>query len=246
MNIALIDDNPKDRNDLELILKEYDAIHHFDMNTDSFSDGRSFLEQYHPFQYTIIFLDIYMDGLDGIETARQIRSQDDEVFLVFLTSSNDHRPEAFPLFASSYLSKPCSQEEVFRTLDHLFRLRTQIEKRFSFSYNRKDYSLRYSDIVSLESDRNYLQIKDSKGNVYRTRMTFSSAEAKMDGRFLTLIKGIIVNMDYIAQICDNCCQMQDGTFFPISIKKQKVLQKTLLNYKFSKIRSESLSAGGQT
>ncbi len=77
-------------------------------------------------------------------------------------------------------------------------------------------------------------------------MTFSSAEAKMDGRFLTLIKGIIVNMDYIAQICDNRCQMQDGTFFPISIKKQKVLQKTLLNYKFSKIRSESLSAGGQT
>ena len=45
--------------------------------------------------------------------------------------------DAFDLFAVSYLSKPCSRDRVFRTLDHILRLRTDGERRFSFSFDRQ-------------------------------------------------------------------------------------------------------------
>ena len=243
MDIALIDDLETDRLQLEQILKAYDRIHQLGMNYYHYSGGEDFLKHYQPFRFTVIFLDIYMNGISGIETAEQIRTSDEDVILIFLTTSEEHRPEAFSLFASSYIKKPCSGEQVFRVLDHIFRTRTAAEKRFSFSFDRKDYSLRLADIVSVETDRNYLTIVDRRGASYRTRMTFSTVESLLDNRFLVLMKGIIVNMDYIVKLSDDSCLMKSGISFPIRIKNQKELQQKWLNYKFAKIRKDTAAMG---
>ena len=244
MNIALVDDNEADRLRLERTLRQYDGIHGLGLQIQSFPNGEALLRSYQPFQYTVIFLDIYMDGMSGIETARQIREKDADAILVFLTTSDSHRPDAFSLFASAYLSKPSSEEEVFRALDHILRLHTEKDKRFSFSYNRQSYSLRFADIVSMETDGNYLDIRDREGKAYRTRMTFSRAQAQMDARFLTLMKGILVNMDYIEQIKDTVCRMQGGSTFPLQVKNERELKQTWLNYKFAAIRDTTWSDGG--
>ena len=239
MNIALVDDQEADRARLEHILKEYDSIHKLRMNYSHFSSGEELLREYRPFQYAILFLDIYLDGVSGIETAKRIRAADEDTSIVFLTSSEAFRPDAFSLFATSYLIKPCAQEQVFPTLDHIFRLRTSRENRFSFSFDRQDFSLPYGDIVSLEVDRNYLSITARSGRVYRTRMTFSAAMDRLDSRFLVLMKGVAVNMDRIAQIQDGCCRMQDGRLLPLHVKRQAILREQWLNYKFTKIRENA-------
>jgi len=243
MNIALVDDSAADRARLEQILKKYNSIHQLDMEFFRFSGGEAFLADYQPFRFAVTFLDIYMGGISGVETAERIRAADDDAILIFLTSSEEHRSDAFSLFASSYIIKPCTEEQVFRTMDHIFRIKTERERRFSFSFERKDYSLRYADIVSLETDGNYLSIADRFGNAYRTRMTFSAAEAQLDSRFLTLMKGIIVNMDHIAQISNDRCHMFNGAVFPLNIKNQKNLKQKWLNYKFAKIREETAAFG---
>ena len=236
MNIALVDDFASDRLHLEAILKEYDRIHQLGMGFSHFTNGEELLEAYRPFTYTILFLDIYMGGMSGIETAKRIREMVDTAVLVFLTTSEEHRSDAFSVFASAYLSKPCSEEQVFRFLDHILRLRTANDRRFSFSFDRREYSLSFSDIVSLETDGNYLVITDSKEKKYRTRMTFSAAESQLDNRFLTLLKGIIVNMDYVQRFTENQCWMQGGAVFPLHVKHQKDLKQKWMNYKFAKIR----------
>ena len=239
MNIALVDDREADRVLFEKLLREYDAIHQIGMTYFHFASGEALLKEYWPFRFAIVILDIYMDNMTGIETARKIRETDDDVILIFLTTSEEHRSAAFSVFASAYLSKPCSGEEVFRTLDHIFRLRTENCAHFSFSYDRRDYSLPFCDIVSLETDRNYLSIVEKNGTVYRTRMTFSAAEQQLDGRFLTLMKGIIVNLDFVTQFTDDSCVMQGGAAFPLHVKSKKELQQKWLNYKFAKIRKNA-------
>ena len=245
MNIALVDDDAGDRLRLEQLLKEYGTIHGLDLCIDQFSDAEAFLRGYESFRYAVIFLDIYMDGLSGIEAAREIRKVDDDAKLVFLTSSESHRADAFDLFAVSYLGKPCAQEQVFRTLDHILRLRTDGEKRFSFSYNRQSFSLLLGEIVSLETEGNYLVIADCQGRTYRTRMTFFAAMKQLDPRFMELQKGIAVNMDRIAQIQDGRCRMQSGTVFPLRVRSRKELREKWLNYKFAKIREETAALGGE-
>ena len=174
-----------------------------------------------------------------IDTAKGIRETDDSTSLVFLTTSEEYRPDAFSLFATSYLIKPCAKEQVFRTLDHIFRLRTSAEPCLSFSFDRQEFSLPFGDIVSLETDGNYLAITDQTGRIYRTRMTFSTAMERLDSRFLILIRGVTVNMDRVAQILDGQCRMQSGALFPLQVKRQAELREQWLNYKFAKIREDS-------
>ncbi len=239
MNIALVDDTASDRQGLEAILKEYDTINRIGMQFEHFADGADLLKDYQPLKYAIVFLDIYMDSLGGIETARRIRETDDDTVLVFLTTSEEHRPEAFSVFAAAYLGKPCRRDEVFRVLDHVLHVRTEKEKRFFFSFDRQEYSLRFSDIVSMETVGNYLSITDREHNTYRTRMTFSTAEKRLDDRrFLSLMKGVLVNLDYVLQIGDGRCLMQGGAALPLRLKDEKELQQKWLNYKFAKIRRE--------
>ena len=128
MNIAIVDDSATDRRHLEQILQKYAAINQLDMNIEHFSGGEAFLNHYQPYQYTIIFLDIFMNGITGIKTAEIIRETDEESVLVFLTTSEDHRPEAFSVFATTYISKPSSREAIFRALDHILHCRTEKEQ----------------------------------------------------------------------------------------------------------------------
>ena len=246
MNIALIDDRDEDRAHLERILKEYDSIHKVGMNFYHFDSGEALLAEYQPFRFAVVFLDIYMDGISGIETAKCIRKVDDDARIVFLTTSEAFRPDAFSVFATSYLVKPCAQAQVFQTLDHIFRLRTSEEGRLSFSYDRQDFSLPYGDVVSLETDGNYLSIADKAGRIYRTRMTFSAAVEQLDSRFLVLMKGVAVNMDQVAQIQDGYCRMLDGRRLPLHVKRQAALRDQWLNYKFTRIRENSTALGDAT
>ena len=245
MTIALVDDSSADRDRLKQILNQYAAIHRLDLDCQCFASGEALLAAYQPFQYTLIFLDIYMDGMTGIETAERLRAVDDDVLLIFLTTSEAHRPSAFSLFASAYLVKPCGEETVFRTMDHLLRLKTEQDGRFVFSYDRQEHSLRFAELVSLVTQGNYLQITSRDGTVYRTRMTASAAEQVLDERFLVLMKGVIVNQDYVSQIAEGACQLHGGAVLPVNLKRQKELQQKLLNYKFAKIRRDTLAGEGQ-
>lgn len=235
MKIAIVDDNPAERGALLKVIREYDAVHRLGLETEEFSSGEALLDVFSQFSFSVIFLDVYMDGLTGVETARRLRARDDAVALVFLTSSEEHRPDAFSVFATNYLVKPCSQEAVFHTMDHIMHLRTEREKRFSFAFDRQDYSLPLSDIVSLEADGNYLSITDRGGKRYRTRMTMREAESRLDGRFLRVIKGVVVNMDHVTQMDEKTCTMRTGKTLPMHSRNGREIRQQWLNYKFAKI-----------
>lgn len=65
--------------------------------------------------YQVVFLDICMEGTNGIETARQLRAADPELLIVFVTSSPEYVWDAFPVHPFDYLLKPYKEEK----FDHL-------------------------------------------------------------------------------------------------------------------------------
>jgi DNA-binding LytR/AlgR family response regulator len=243
MNIAIVDDCEKDRSLLAQMIRQYGIMNQLDLSMEHFPSGEALLLNYQPFRYTVIFLDIFMEGMSGIETAEKIRSTDEDTPLVFLTASNEHHPEAFSVFATAYLTKPVTEERLFRTLNHIMRLSTEPSERFSFTAERREYSLPYAEIVSIESDGNYLIITDRSGKTYRTRMTFSRLlQQVQDPRFLVLMKGILVNMEYIELMRDSVCVMRNGRYFPLLMRKAKELKQQWLNYRFASIRESTRAA----
>ena len=234
----------EDRQNLDVLLRNYAAIHHLEIEFHHFSSAEELLQNYRPMRYTIIFLDIYLNGMTGIQAAEEIRQLDDDAILVFVTTSGEHIADAMHAFATSYIMKPCDRKELFRTMDHILKYKTETEiKRLTFVSGKKEYSLKLTEILCLESEGNYLTIVDARGNVYRMRMTLAAAQASLDDSFLQILKGIMVNLDYVADIEDEQCIMSDGRRYPINVKKRKEIRQIWQNYIFTKTRSEG-SFGG--
>ncbi len=245
MNIAIIDDVPDEIKEVTALLKQYAALNQIEIEIDRFSCAESFLEKYRPLLFTVIFMDIYMEGMTGIEAAERIRKTDRSVALIFLTTSEEHRADAFHYHAYDYLTKPVQKDSLFRTMDDLLRIQTEIgEQKFLFSSNRREYSLPYSEITCIRTESNgsnYLEIMDFSGNTYRTRMTFSSVSRQLmeDSRFILLQSCVLVNLEHIAMLKENCAVLVGGEQLPFSSRKAKEIRHVWQNFMFANIRDKS-------
>ena len=150
MNIAIVDDLSYENDKLKNILNEYAAINKIALKTDEYNNGESFLKNYSPYAYTIVFLDIFMDGLSGVDIAKIIRKSDTDTIIVFLTSSVEHMADAFSIHAYDYIIKPTCKKKLFRVMDDILHNHTTFfSDKFSFTTEGQSYALAYPDIVSV-------------------------------------------------------------------------------------------------
>lgn len=243
MNIAIVDDEQIEIEHLSILIREYAAINKLQISISTFTSGEEILEDYHPYAYTAIFMDIYMGGMTGIETSEKIREADHNAVIAFLTSCDDHMPEAFSLHAYDYISKPATKERIFKVLDDILMRKTKEadEPRLTIKDGSNDISLPYSDIAAVRTSRpNYLDIIEVGGAEYNVRLTFSEVVAKLeaDSRFLQVMRGVLVNMDSITRIEDGTCIVEDRLPLPVNVRNEKELKTTWQNYKIDSIRSE--------
>lgn len=81
-----------------------------------FASGEDFLAAAPAGRFALVFLDIYMAGITGVDTARALRRQDRDVSIVFTTTSEDHALEGYRVRAMQYLVKPVQQQDVAEVL----------------------------------------------------------------------------------------------------------------------------------
>ena len=117
MNIAIIDDISTDAEALKNITVSYFEKKQIRAEICHFFSAEEFFEDYQPGKFQILFLDIYMDGMTGMEAARRIRRQSDNCILVFVTTSGDFAVESYDVGASYYLLKPFQPEKLCSILD---------------------------------------------------------------------------------------------------------------------------------
>ncbi len=93
-------------------------------------NGREAMELYELRKFHIIFMDIEMPGINGIESAEIIRKQDKDCHIIFLTAYDDfnYARKAITVKALNYLLKPASEEEIITSVEEAFKI---IEERKS-------------------------------------------------------------------------------------------------------------------
>ena len=123
MRIAIVDDAEQERNQLREKLEtqlEQDSIY---TDITEFDNGAAFLTAAREEAFAAVFLDIYMQGKNGIETAKELRQFDTDCMLVIITTSEDHALEGFRVRAMHYLVKPYTEEELQQTVAEMLRKR---------------------------------------------------------------------------------------------------------------------------
>lgn len=242
MNIAIVDDLQEERDAIRAILKDYAAANSLELAISEFTSAEEFLDGYQPFLYTVIFLDIYMDGMTGVDAAGKIRESDMDTFLIFLTTSEEHHSDAFMAHAFDYIKKPADSERVFRVIDDVLRKTTADVKRLAFTCDRQEYLIPYSDIMAVCTANHYLTIIDRKGISYKTRTTFSAVFdlLEADPRFLLIIRGVLVNMDYILDLKNGTCHLEHDFNLAYNLRQEKKLYSIWQNYVFASLRKEAM------
>ena len=113
LRIAITDDLNSEREKLSsAIIAPFSKVGLNVGNIDEYTSGEELLRQFSAGRYDLIFLDIYMGGMSGVETAKRIRTLDKNVMLVFVTTSNEFASESYAVKANFYLLKPVRAESI--------------------------------------------------------------------------------------------------------------------------------------
>lgn len=232
MRIAVCDD------DL-LELEQFDkALHGWDptRSAEKYMSGAALLEaarQTPPFD--IVFLDIYMPSENGMDVARALREISPETGIAFVTTSREHAVEAFSLRTLHYLVKPVTTEGVVEAFRRLTELRSRQRERISFTVGPDRYTVFQDQISLLENDNHSVNISLSDGRRLRVWTPFNELMQRLNGSFLRINRGIVVNMDYIVRMETDICTLQDGSQLPIAVRKSAAIRAAYDNYVFDRL-----------
>ncbi len=122
-HIAVCDDLQRDREEICLVLKEELEAFDADARFIKFGSGNALLKAWEKkkIDFHIVFLDIFMEGLDGIETARRLRASGYKEAIIFLTTTQDFAIEGYEVDAAGYLLKPLEKIKLRQLLKRLFK-----------------------------------------------------------------------------------------------------------------------------
>lgn len=117
IRIALCDDDARCLRDTQRFITTWLSTNNVHAEVSTFSDGDLLLCAFQAKPFDIIFLDIVMPLLNGIDTAQDLRSMSTACKIVFLSSSKDFAVESYTVKASNYLVKPPSFEHISAALE---------------------------------------------------------------------------------------------------------------------------------
>ncbi|MCR5090951.1 MAG: LytTR family DNA-binding domain-containing protein [Oscillospiraceae bacterium] len=149
--VAIAEDDAFDRKVLQDCLKEYGRDSGIEMEILLFSDGRELLEHY-PDRLDLLFMDIRMEDMDGLTTARMLRRRDERVLLVFVTSMIQYAVQGYSVDAMDFLVKPVNYTGLKLCMDRAMkRLSPDGPVRLSFTNREGTFSVSASEISYFES-----------------------------------------------------------------------------------------------
>lgn len=234
MNLAIIDDIESDRLRMEQLLSDWSSRYNEKVQLFSFESGESLLENIKPGLFSIIFLDLYMNGISGMETARELRRRGYSCQIVFVTSSIEYALQGYEVDAANYLLKPVEAHSLHQALDHCFSRMGICSDSISVISNRAELSIPLKNIIWIEAQRNAL-LFHTDGGLVKSYMTIDNLSKMLNGynQFLLCCKGILVNMDRISTVGNDDFIMDNNEHVQIRKRGGNQVKQEYLHYLFS-------------
>ena len=237
LQTAIVEDSKPDAERLKQLLKK--AFGEEEILCRRFVCGDDFLKEFPGEGYQVVFLDICMEGTNGIETARQLRAADPELLIVFVTSSPEYVWDAFPVHPFDYLLKPYKEEKFEQLAGELRRVRCRQQPELEVRIARQIVRLPLTKIYYATAQNHYVRVVTDDGEC-RAVSTFAQVEQLLRAQenFLVCNRGVILNMDKVLRLDGDAFEMLDGTHLPVRLKDKNTLFAQFTQYQFRHMRRE--------
>lgn len=220
LHIAICDDDPEVSEKIKSYIDNYQIAFDHDFHIDLFADGTSLLSSENPSEYSLIFLDVEMPILSGIETARIIRDTiTTSSKVIFVSNYPKYMQSSFSVHPYQYLQKPISENDIFDVLNSAIR---DIEReRIYITFTLPDLSLRtinLHELLYIESDdsRKRTMIVHSTTSTFPAKGVLTDFSNKLHGmQFVRCHKSFLVNLFHIHYLNNQDLFLDTGASIPI-------------------------------
>ena len=229
IRLALVDDNPADIALLRAHIEQYRQETAINMEYDIFHDGAMLVEPYKK-SYDIIIMDIEMPLLDGMGAAAEIRKQDDEVVIIFITNAQEYAVKGYEVGAMDYLLKPIGYFAFSQRLQKAIRrLEKTAAQYITVRVDRGMQKLNIAEITHVESQKHKLVYHTLRGQ-FITNSTIKRAEGEFFGKhFAKGNSGCLINLKHVDAI-KNSCAIVGGESIPLSRSRKADFEEAFLRY----------------
>lgn len=202
VRIAVVEDEKKEFERLREMIETFASENRgMDFEFSYFPSGRSFLSQYRT-QWNLIFLDIQMPGLNGMELAKAIRKKDEKVMLVFITNMAQYAIKGYDVQAYDFILKPLDYtsfsmkfERICNNLKHNF-----FEAYICLAFGGAKRQVKVSEITYIEVINHNLVVHLLDGE-YKIRGTMTDMEKRLSQyHFVRCNACYLVNLKYVREL----------------------------------------------
>jgi Response regulator of the LytR/AlgR family len=218
IRIAVCDDDSECLNNAVQMIEAWVAEQDISIELYRFDNGDELISKNAVVHMDIIFLDIIMPLLSGIDTAKELRENDKAVKIVFLTSSPEFALQSYEVKAYDYLLKPISYRKVKEVLDECNILFNREPKNFviktSFGYQK----LYFHDIEYAEAQNRKVFLHLRNGKSVEATEPFYSFENKLmsDDGFFKCHRSYLVYLPNVGHFDHTCITTKSGRIIPIA------------------------------
>lgn len=230
VHIAIVEDEKIHTETLKGYLDRYAEENGLTFRIDTFTSPVMLLEKYHS-EYEIIFLDIQMPDINGMEAAKRIRAIDQKVILIFVTSLAQYAIAGYEVSAMDYILKPVQYYSFAMKLTKaIWRLGGEDEDSIKVTTDSASARIRIRDIKYVEVRGHMLSYHTHDGVYYGFGTLVGQEEKLQEKGFCRCNSCFLVNLSYVQSIKGYTVTLTDGTELKISQPKKKAFSQAVKDY----------------
>lgn len=228
--ILLVEDNPDEQATLRAHLDRYAEERGLEFQVSWLKSAVEFVEGKHAAD--LIFMDIELPGIDGMEAANLLRTYDSETPLIFVTNLSQYAVRGYEVDALDFIVKPVTYYNFSMRMDKAMRVIRRSEGRnVVISTKAGMHVIPMSELICVEVVNHSLAYRLAGAEPITVRGSLGKAEEELaDGPFVRISNSCLANMNHVRDIRGNEIQMSDGSTLILSRARRKAAMERIADF----------------
>ena len=228
--IAVCDDVKMDKEEIAQMTKAICEEEQICQEISCFESAEALLERLEEgSQYDLLLIDVLMPGLDGMELARILRKQEEQVSIVFISCNREMAMQGYEVSAARYLAKPLNQEKLKEALLFCYG-QYRREQDLLLPINGGTRRVAPKEIYYIEIAGRKCRIRMEKEEWDVNLSISQMADMLSEYDFIRSHQSFLVNFRHVQSFCTSSLKLTDGRDIPVSKHRVKEVRQAFFDY----------------